>query len=343
MPEKTYLTNAHISDLCEDLAGHIASVTSQPRIYGIPRGGVPVAYMLMSYLPEAALVEHPAEADVFVDDIVDSGSTRTHWQSLYPQTPFFPLINKLDLSCQRTGLDGWIVFPWEAKEEHSEDDSIVGTIRNRLVQRGVRYFANDNIAEHMLPGELDTLQAEVERRAQAFLDSLIIDTKHDHNTNGTAKRLAKMYLREVFGGRYTTKPRITTFPNAGHLDELYTTGPITVRSCCSHHLCPILGRAWVGVVPGERVIGLSKFNRLVEWLCSRPQIQEELVVQVADALEAEVKPKGLAVVIEASHTCMTWRGVKEHGNAVMTTSIMRGAMRDKPEARAEFLNLIKRS
>lgn len=343
MPNKRHLTHAHVLDLAEDLAGHIGAHTNEPRIFAVPRGGVPVAYLLLNFLLEAQIVAKPEDANVFVDDIIDSGTTRDWFANFYPGRPFYALVNKLDLQqAQTRELDGWIVFPWESSEK-SEDNTIVGTITNRLREHGVPFVANANIAEHLLPGELDTLQVEVEHRAQALLESLLIDTKNDHNTNGTAKRMAKMYLREVFAGRYLPQPRLTDFPNVGRLDELYVTGPITVRSACSHHFCPIMGKAWIGVVPGEKVIGLSKFNRLVEWLCSRPQIQEEMVVMVADALERIVKPKGLAVVIEATHSCMTWRGVKESGDAVMTTSVMRGAMRDKPEARAEFLSLIKRS
>jgi GTP cyclohydrolase I len=150
-----------------------------------------------------------------------------------------------------------------------------------------------------------------------------------------------MLLHETFGGRYAPMPRLTSFPNAKHLDELYLTGPIAVRSTCSHHLMPITGECWIGVIPGEEVIGLSKFNRLVDWVMSRGQIQEEATVQIADLLEDLLKPKGLAVVVKAQHHCMTHRGVKAHDDSVMTTSVMRGYMRDKPEARAEFLSLLR--
>jgi GTP cyclohydrolase I len=149
-----------------------------------------------------------------------------------------------------------------------------------------------------------------------------------------------MYLREVFKGRYQPRPPVTDFPNAKALDEVYTVGPITVRSACSHHLVPIMGQAWIGVIPSERVIGLSKFNRLTEWVMSRPQIQEEAAIQLADEIEALIQPKALAVVLRAQHLCMTWRGVRESQTS-MTTSIMRGIFRDKPEAREEFLSIIK--
>lgn len=221
---------------------------------------------------------------------------------------------------------------------------IRSTVVERVVARleSVRqaFHANDNISAVLLPGEMAELQKEVEFRAEYFLRGLLIDVDNDHNTKGTAARIAKMYLTEVFKGRYLPPPQITDFPNAKGLDEMYMTGPITIRSACSHHFVPIVGRCWIGVIPGDRVIGLSKFNRVVDWVASRPQIQEELVMQIADFIETAISPKGLAVVIEATHMCMTWRGVKETMEAKMTTNVMRGAFRDKPEARAEFMAMV---
>lgn len=219
-------------------------------------------------------------------------------------------------------------------------DQLISTkIRNRLRKAGAPFFANDCIAEHLRHGEVGLLETEVAARVEDLLRSLVIDIENDHNTRDTARRVAKMFCREVFGGRYAPAPTITDFPNAKDLDEIYTVGPITVRSACAHHLCPILGRAWCGVIPGERVIGLSKFNRLCDWVLSRPQIQEEAVVMVADEIERLIRPRGLAVVLKMTHTCMTWRGVRENERTAMTTSVMRGLFRDRPEARAEFLAL----
>ena len=150
-----------------------------------------------------------------------------------------------------------------------------------------------------------------------------------------------MYLNEVFRGRYTPAPPTTEFPNAEGLNELMIVGPITVRSACSHHFCPIMGKLWVGVMPHERsnLIGLSKYSRLVEWIMSRPQIQEEAISQVADLLSATVAPNGLAVVMEADHFCMHWRGVKDAG-AKMVNSVMRGSFLTDATLRREFLSLI---
>ncbi|CAB4187630.1 FolE GTP cyclohydrolase I [uncultured Caudovirales phage] len=214
------------------------------------------------------------------------------------------------------------------------------SIKNRIKQDGGSFFANDNIAKYFQGNELELLQNEVEEKIKDVLETLIIDIENDHNTQETAKRVAKMYIKEVFSGRYVEPPKITEFPNAKQFDEIYTLGPITIRSACSHHLVPITGRAWIGILPSDRVIGISKFVRLVNWIMARPQIQEEATVQLADIIERLIAPRGLAIVIEAKHQCMTWRGVKESETA-MTSSVMRGVFRDKPEARAEFLRLIK--
>lgn len=214
-------------------------------------------------------------------------------------------------------------------------------IRQRLQQAGQRFFANDNIAAFIEPGELDDLLDEVTAGMQAVLEGLVIDVENDHNTRDTARRVAKMYLLEVFGGRYVSRPSITDFPNVTGLNELMIVGPLTVRSACSHHLCPIMGRMWIGVMPNQHsnLIGLSKFARLAEWIMNRPQIQEEAINQMADLIVSMVKPDGLAVVMEAEHFCMRWRGVKE-GAARMTNSVMRGSFLQNAALRREFLSLL---
>ncbi|MES2188425.1 MAG: GTP cyclohydrolase I [Pseudomonadota bacterium] len=216
-------------------------------------------------------------------------------------------------------------------------------IRERLVAARSRFNANDNIAPFIEPGELGLLLDEVQEKMQAVLDSMVIDTSRDHNTADTARRIAKMYLNEVFAGRYTEPPRITEFPNAERLNELMIVGPITVRSACSHHFCPVMGKIWIGVMPNEHtnVIGLSKYARLTEWVMGRPQIQEEAVVQLADLIQDKTQPDGLAIVMEASHFCMSWRGVKEP-DGKMINSVMRGVFLKDASLRREFLSLIPR-
>lgn len=214
-------------------------------------------------------------------------------------------------------------------------------IRERLAQSKKRFHANDNIARFIEPGELDKLLDEVEVKMQGVLDSLVIDTVGDHNTQNTARRVAKMYLNEVFRGRYVEAPTITEFPNVEHLNELMIVGPLTVRSACSHHFCPVIGKVWIGVMPNEHtnVIGLSKYARLAEWVMGRPQIQEEAVVQLADLIMEKTQPDGLAIVMEASHYCMAWRGVKDM-DSKMINSVMRGVFLKDPNLRREFLALI---
>jgi GTP cyclohydrolase I len=216
-------------------------------------------------------------------------------------------------------------------------------IRYRLVRAGQRFHANDNIAAFLREGELAELKAEVQAKLDEVLRALVIDTDSDHNTQDTAKRVAKMYLEEVFAGRYQAMPAITEFPNAERLNELMIVGPITVRSACSHHMCPIFGRVWFGILPNEHsnLIGLSKYARIADWIMSRPQIQEEAVTMLADHLQQRVRPDGLAIVMEADHFCMHWRGVKDSDSA-MVNSVMRGAFLKDANLRREFLSLLPR-
>jgi GTP cyclohydrolase IA len=227
-------------------------------------------------------------------------------------------------------------------------DTDIGTpisviIRERIKATKKRFNANDNISEFIQPGELEALLDEVENKMKGVLESMVIDTDTDHNTHNTARRVAKMYLSEVFKGRYVPAPTITEFPNAEHLNELMIVGPITVRSACSHHLCPVIGKIWIGVMPNEHtnVIGLSKYARLAEWVMGRPQIQEEAVVQLADLIQLKTQPDGLAIVMEASHFCMGWRGVKDM-DSKMINSVMRGSFLKNTDLRREFLSLIPR-
>jgi len=341
-------------DMLTAMKSHMADLThkGQISIYPVPRGGVPVAYLAKAINPSLLIVDSPNDADWIVDDIIDTGSTREK----YAGHNFAAMVGKRGLitidtaggetvtGCYQfnpfpANTAEWIEFPWE-NSNWSDDDSIAGTIANRLKSRGVRFFANDNISEHITKTELIDLQKEVEVRVQHLLKGMVIDVDNDHNTQGTAERIASMYINEVFSGRYLPVPEKTEFPNINKLDELMVTGPITIRSACSHHFVPITGKCWIGIIPGQTLIGLSKFNRIVEWIAARPQIQEELVVQIADYIDQEIQPKGLAVVVKATHMCMTWRGVRESDEAAMTNAVVRGALRDLPEARAEFYSMI---
>ena len=228
-----------------------------------------------------------------------------------------------------------------AADASDEGTPVSVRIRERLQAARRRFNANDNIADFIEPGELEKLLDEVTAKMEGVLDSMVIDTGRDHNTANTARRVAKMYVNEVFKGRYVKPPEITELPNAERLNELMIVGPITVRSACSHHFCPVIGKLWIGVMPNERtnVIGLSKYARLAEWIMGRPQIQEEAVVQLADLIQQKTKPDGLALVMEATHFCMAWRGVKDM-DSKMINSVMRGVFLKDMNLRREFLSLI---
>ena len=228
-----------------------------------------------------------------------------------------------------------------AADASDEGTPVSVNMRERLQAARRRFNANDNIADFIEPGELEKLLDEVTAKMEGVLDSMVIDTARDHNTATPARRVAKMYVNEVFKGRYVKPPEITEFPNAERLNELMIVGPITVRSACSHHFCPVIGKLWIGVMPNERtnVIGLSKYARLAEWIMGRPQIQEEAVVQLADLIQQKTKPDGLALVMEATHFCMAWRGVKDM-DSKMINSVMRGVFLKDMNLRREFLSLI---
>ena len=233
--------------------------------------------------------------------------------------------------------------PVPRSDDDGGDLPVSSRIRSRLIHAKQRFHANDNISAYVMDGEVDALRTEVEAKMAEVLKSLVIDTEGDHNTQETARRVAKMFLTEVFSGRYHPMPSVTEFPNVEQLNELLIVGPITVRSACSHHLCPILGRVWIGIMPNEHsnLIGLSKYARICDWVMSRPQIQEEAVIQLANILQDKVKPDGLAIVIEADHFCMHWRGVKD-ADSSMTNSVMRGSFLKDPDLRREFLSLLSK-
>ena len=219
------------------------------------------------------------------------------------------------------------------------DTKFSDELRKRMTTIKHKHFANDTIYMYLDPGDVKLIECEVAEAFEDVLKALVINTTDDHNTKATAQRVAKMFVHEIFRGRYYPPPEVTSFPNAKQYDQIYMTGPITINSTCAHHFQPITGQAYVGVFPGKRVVGLSKFNRIVDWIASRPQIQEEMTEQIADMVEKETEAQGVAVVIKAEHFCMTARGVKEHESEMMT-SVVRGMFRDEPATKAEFFSLL---
>jgi len=175
--------------------------------------------------------------------------------------------------------------------------------------------------------------ARAERAAASFLDALGVPGDTDA-TAATPRRMAQAYAELLTPRSFA----LTTFPNDENYDELVLASGIPVQSVCEHHMLPFVGTAHVGYLPGERILGLSKLARVVELFARRPQVQERLTTQVADWLQTHLQPRGVGVVVEAEHLCMTLRGVRS-GNTTTTTSTLRGALREDARSRAEFLAL----
>lgn len=222
----------------------------------------------------------------------------------------------------------------------NEERPISEVIRERIDAAEKPYLANDNIAEFIKPGELDALIIEVEGKIKAVLDSLIIDTEHDHNTADTAKRVAKMYITEIFSGRYRAMPDMTAFPNINYgYKNALVIGPIKLESTCAHHFQNIRGQCFIGIIPAKEFPGLSKFSKVVRFFSERPQIQEELTPQIAHALQAYAGTEDVAVLILAEHQCMSARGVREH-ETLTTTVSMSGQFETNPERKNEFYSFV---
>lgn len=215
------------------------------------------------------------------------------------------------------------------------------SIRKRLKEEGVRYFANDNISAHIDDEEKELLIDEATVAFEDVLDALIIDRENDPNSAGTARRLAKMYIKEIFSGRYEAMPSVTSFPNEG--TDQYG-GMITIRaeikSVCSHHHQPVQGVCYIGIIPNGGMLGLSKYIRLAQWHARRGTLQEELTVRIADSIVKETGSQNVAVYIQATHGCCENRGVGAHSSLTQTT-VLRGWFMENPEVKKEFMDKIK--
>lgn len=214
--------------------------------------------------------------------------------------------------------------------------TISKTIKQRLLDNDVRHFANDNISDHILDGELDELVVEITGKFEEVLDSLLIDRENDPNSQETGKRLAKMYVHEIMSGRYLPKPNVTAFPNEG--TDNYD-GMIVIRadikSMCSHHHQPVTGIAYIGIIPNGKVLGLSKYIRLAQWEARRGTLQEELCGRIANLIKNETESGNIAVTLMARHGCCENRGVSTHNSLTQTTVLMGGFKTDSA-VREEF-------
>lgn len=262
------------------------------RVFGVPRGGVAAALAVGQYLT-INMVDDPAQAQVIVDDLIDSGATEATWRQQYPGTPFYALIDK------RTEVAGspWIIFPWEGNELGSFEDNIT-----RLLQF---------VGEKPERGGLKETPARVVKAWKHWCGGYAMD----------AKELLKVF--EDGGERY---------------DQMVTVKDIPFYSHCEHHLAMIIGTASVSYIPNGKIVGLSKLSRLVDMYARRLQVQERMTDQIADALEQNLKPKGVGVLVRARHMCMESRGVCQQGHHTITTAL-RGVIARQPDAKAEFLRL----
>lgn len=270
------------------------------KLYGVPRGGVTAMYAICAAanptLQRAiSMVDKPEDADVFIDDIIDSGETMRRFCDDYPGRPFFALVDKL-------GQDkdiGWVVFPWEVSAEKGIEDNIV-----RLLQ----YIGEDPTREG-----LQETPARVAAAWSVWCSGYGIDPADELKTFGDG---------------------------AGEYNEMVLVKDIPFYSHCEHHLAPFFGTASIAYIPQGRIVGLSKLSRVVAVFARRLQVQERMTAQIANALQENLAPKGVGVIVKARHLCMESRGISQQGHFTIT-SAMRGAMYDDPKARSEFLNLAR--
>jgi GTP cyclohydrolase I len=199
--------------------------------------------------------------------------------------------------------------------------------------------ANQELDAPLTPEQRKAMIEAASRKVSELLDILHIDHRRDPNTRDTPKRVAKMYVEELLAGRFEAPPSITEFDTTENFDEMIVTGPIEVRSTCAHHLMPIYGSAIIGIVPSAdgRLIGLSKYDRVVHHFAKRFQVQEELVNQIGKFLMDRTAPRGLAIRVKAVHMCKTHRGVLASHNSQMISSAYFGELKSNERMKSEFL------
>lgn len=310
--EKVFLTQSQVDELvdkmCEGILHLLPSLhrcVQDPggviRVYGVPRGGIPVAMGLTGKVSRdfrIHMVDTPEEADIIVDDIFDSGATAERYKNWFPHIPFLCLVDKTQPEWQGK----WVVMPWEVTakgEDQSADD---------IVLRLLEYIGED---------------------------------PHRQGLQDTPKRVLKGWQEWAQGYRQDPMKLLKTFTDgAENVNELVVVHNIPVISKCEHHLADIRGIAHVGYIPNGKIVGLSKIPRIVDLFARRLQVQERLTNQIADALQEGLQPTGVGVVIRAEHACMSTRGVKIQ-NSVTSTSAMRGALFEKGPARQEFFELCR--
>ena len=214
-------------------------------------------------------------------------------------------------------------------------------ITKRIKDADARYWAGDNISQFILPSEKDALIVEATEKFEGVLDALMIDRHNDPNSQGTARRLAKMYFNEIMAGRYDPIPNATAFPNDS--DDRYE-GMLVVRSelksMCSHHHQPVGGVAYIGIIAGPKLIGLSKYTRIAQWCARRGTLQEELANDIAKEIKKATGAHNVGVYIQATHGCCENRGIMAHSSLTQTT-VLEGSFKSDPGTKKEFFDNIK--
>jgi GTP cyclohydrolase I len=220
---------------------------------------------------------------------------------------------------------------------------LADVIRFKMKRDGKRFWAGDNISEYLDDNGIykNKLIAEAAEAFETVLDRLLIDRETDPNSQGTARRLAKMYYNELMAGRYDAAPDCTAFPNDS--EERYE-GMLVVRSelrsMCSHHHQPVAGVAYIGIIAANKLIGLSKYTRIAQWCARRGTLQEELANDIAREIIKATDSENVGVYVQAEHGCCTNRGIMAHSSLTQTT-VLKGAFRDDAGTKKEFFDNIK--
>jgi GTP cyclohydrolase I len=213
-------------------------------------------------------------------------------------------------------------------------------IKKRILAAGSQhnYYASDNISQFIKDGEIPLLVDEVTEKFEAVLQSLVIDTAKDPNSQETAHRLAKMYINEIMSGRYHEEPDAKEFPNDKKYNQLIVVR-CDIHSMCSHHHQPVKGVCYIGCKPGANMLGLSKYSRIVDHIARRGQLQEEMTEMIANRLMKITKSKGIGVYVRATHGCCEHRGIGTHNSTTQTT-VLKGELQEVPNLKAEFMQNI---
>jgi GTP cyclohydrolase IA len=214
-------------------------------------------------------------------------------------------------------------------------------IRNKMRNDGKRFWAGDNISEYIN----ETIKAELINEAtdafETVLDVLLIDRHGDPNSQGTARRLAKMYFYEIMSGRYDPMPNATAFPNDpkdGYEGMLVVRSEL--KSMCSHHHQPVTGVAYIGIIAADKLIGLSKYTRIAQWCARRGTLQEELAVDIAREIMSATGSENIGVYVQATHGCVENRGCMAHSSLTQTT-VLKGSFKNDASTKKEFFDNIK--